>query len=108
MPTYDYHCVKDGPFEVFRSMDERNTPARCPICGKMCERVLKMPALKALDPSVSNAIDRNIKSRFEPKVFNTSEGLTDQGVPPSHRLKKRKRSYTGSRPWVMESAKSSL
>ena len=108
MPTYDYHCGKHGAFEVFRSMDERNSPAKCPICEEMCHRVLKMPALKALDQSVSNAIDRNIRSRFEPKEYNPSKGLTDQGIPPSHRPQKRKRTYAGPRSWVMESAKSSL
>ena len=108
MPTYDYHCEKDGPFEVFRSMDERDSTARRPICGELCYRVLKMPALKSLDPSVSNAMDRNMRSRFEPKEYNPSKGLTDQGIPPSHRPQKRKRSYAGPRSWVVESAKSSL
>ena len=108
MPTYDYRCDTDGPFELVRSIDARNSPAECPICGQLCHRVLKMPALKSLDPNVSMAIDRNIKSRFEPQEYNPSKGLVDKGVPPSHRPKKRKRLYDGPRSWVMESAKSSL
>ena len=109
MPTYDYHCEKDGPFEVFRSIDERDAPAVCPICGLLCQRILKMPALKAMDSIMSNAIERNERSRFEPKVYNPSKGLTDERMtPPSHRTKKPKKSYVGPRSWVMESAKSSL
>ena len=109
MPTYDYMCEKDGPFEVFRPMDERNSPAACPVCGQPCNRVMKMPALKSLDAAVSNAIDRNIKSRFEPTVYNPSQGLPPNATPPSQRSKKEgKRSYAGARSWVMESAKSSL
>ena len=108
MPTYDYRCEIDGSFELVSSIDARDSPAECPVCGELCHRVLKMPAFKSLDPNVSMAIDRNIKSRFEPQEYNPSKGLVDKGVPPSHRPKKRKRSYDGPRSWVMESAKSSL
>ena len=113
MPTYDYRCETEGciavsTFELVRSIDARYSPAECPHCGELCNRILKMPALKSLDPNVSMAIDRNVKSRFEPKEYNPSKGLIDEGVPPSHRPKKRKRSYKGPRSWVVESAKSSI
>ena len=113
MPTYDYRCdseacITSDPFELTRSIDSRDSPAECPRCGDLCDRILKMPSLKSLDSSVRTAIDRNIKSRFEPMEYNPSKGIVDKGIPPSHKSQKRKRSYHGARPWVMESAKSSL
>ena len=108
MPTYDYRCEIDGSFELVRSIDARDSPAECPVCGELCHRVLKMPALKSLDANVTKAIDRNIKARFEPKVYNRSNDSNDAGIPPSHKPKENRRSYAGPRSWVMESAKSSL
>ena len=103
MPTYDYNCEIDGPFELNRPVKLHDMPAACPVCGKLCQRVFKMPFVVKIKPGVKNAIERNIKSRFEPDVYSPSKENTQQMAPPSQRPKKSRKVSSSPRPWVIES-----
>ncbi|MEM9446125.1 MAG: FmdB family zinc ribbon protein [Verrucomicrobiota bacterium] len=108
MPTYDYiceveGCAVQGAFELNRPVRLHDTPAACPDCGELCQRIFKMPFVAKLKPGVRNAIERNIKSRYEPNVYSSS-GENKHGVkPPSHRPKKPRKVSSSPRPWVIES-----
>jgi putative FmdB family regulatory protein len=43
MPIYGYKCDRHGIFEELRQMAQSGTPARCPNCGKSCERHFQAP-----------------------------------------------------------------
>lgn len=67
MPTYDYRCPACGDFEVYRSMSERNVPARCPECGEESPRVLvAAPRLSAVAAGTRGAIEANERAANEP------------------------------------------
>lgn len=70
MAFYDYTCADCGEFSLWRKLDERNLPARCPHCRKSAERVLSVPNFSLMPAGRRAAFARNEKSRHEPGVAN--------------------------------------
>jgi putative FmdB family regulatory protein len=50
MPLYDYRCRACGEFRALRRMMESGTPAQCPECGALSERILAAPFLAGMGP----------------------------------------------------------
>lgn len=107
MPLYDYRCKTHGPFEAFNLMAKSKEPAACGFCGELSARVIKAPNLRILKPAISNAMERNEKSRHSPHVCHSKcshktqpKPQTNHEGPPKPKLQ----SYKGGRPWVIEHA----
>ena len=45
MPLYEYHCVKDGTFELVRKFSDPPLE-KCPTCGGPIEKLLSAPAIQ--------------------------------------------------------------
>ena len=108
MPLYDYECKNHGPFEAFRAMKDSSKPIACKICGEMAPRVLKAPYLKTLSNRVSNAMERNERSRHAPHVCHSGCNHSHSHAPTKQKKNKDGKpalqSYQGKRPWVIEHA----
>lgn len=46
MPVYEWNCVKHGRFDGFRLIDNCTSPALCPKCSKLSERIISLPTVK--------------------------------------------------------------
>jgi putative FmdB family regulatory protein len=67
MPTYDYACADCGGFDAFRSLGERNEPARCPGCGLAAPRVFaSAPRLAILSGTARLAHETNERAAHAP------------------------------------------
>ncbi|HEV7913589.1 MAG TPA: zinc ribbon domain-containing protein [Albitalea sp.] len=68
MPTYDYACAGCGGFDAFRSLHERNDPARCPACGASAPRVFaSAPRLAVLSGDARRAHETNERAAHAPQ-----------------------------------------
>jgi putative FmdB family regulatory protein len=45
LPLYEYHCVKDGTFELVRKFSDPPLE-KCPTCGGPVEKLLSAPAIQ--------------------------------------------------------------
>lgn len=45
MPLYEYHCPKDGTFELVRKFSDPPLEA-CPTCGGAIEKLVSAPAIQ--------------------------------------------------------------
>jgi putative FmdB family regulatory protein len=45
LPLYEYHCVKDGTFELVRKFSDPPLE-KCPTCGGPIEKLLSAPAIQ--------------------------------------------------------------
>lgn len=70
MPTYQYRCDDDGPFEVAAAMGARRSTT-CPTCGRPGRRVFTVPHLATADPRRVAAIERSERSAHEPEVVRS-------------------------------------
>ncbi|MDG1242764.1 MAG: zinc ribbon domain-containing protein [Opitutae bacterium] len=106
MRLFEYNCESHGSFELMRPLGLRKHPAPCPECGKLAPRSFDtMPNLRQIDPSRKKAIDRNIKSQFEPHICGANCGHEAPNlIPPSQKQKPKVESYNGPRSWVIEHA----
>lgn len=104
MVLFEYNCKEHGLFELMRPMGLRKHPAPCPDCGKLSARAYSMPTVDRMDPTKKKAIERNIKSQFEPHICDTGCCGDHLHLPPSHRQKPKQESYNGPRSWVIEHA----
>jgi hypothetical protein len=105
MRLFEYNCKNHGLFELMRPLGLRKHPAPCPDCGKLSVRAYSMPTVDRMDPIKKKAIERNIKSQFEPHICDTTcGGGHNHLLPPSHRPKPKQESYNGPRSWVIEHA----
>jgi len=100
MPLYEFDCEDHGLFDEMRSFDLSSAPAKCPVCGKECQRVLSVPRTRVLDRSTRIGMERNEKSRHEPRKHVCHAGC-NHGKPQKPKSKGYQ-PYTGSRPWVVE------
>jgi putative FmdB family regulatory protein len=92
MPLYEYECSDHGVFEVRRSLAESAQPDACPVCDRASPRIVSAPAFRRLARSQVHALDRNERSRYEPKVVHTS-------APPSDARPQLRRA--GGYPWAI-------
>ena len=88
MTLFEYNCEAHGLFELMRPMGLRKHPAPCPECGKLSMRAFSMAKVSHMDPAKKKAIERNIKSQFEPHICGVNCGHEAPGlIPPSHKQK---------------------
>jgi len=45
LPLYEYHCVKDGTFELVRKFSDPPLE-KCPTCGGPIEKLVSAPAIQ--------------------------------------------------------------
>ena len=103
MVLFEYNCETHGTFELIRPSGLRKHPAPCPDCGKLAARAYTAPMFRQVDPARKNAIERNIKSQFEPHVCGPNCGHEAPGlIPPNQKEKPKVQSYNGPRSWVIE------
>ena len=106
MINFEYLCTQCGVFEMFRPSGLRKHPAPCPSCGKLSARAYSIPNMSQVTPEQKEAIERNIKSQFEPEICGHDCNHEEHAVSPSQLLKKPKvMEYTGPRSWVIEHAR---
>jgi putative FmdB family regulatory protein len=110
MPFYDYDCDSCGEFRLLRSMEERNSPARCPHCSAEGTRIILAPNLAVMNPMVRKAAFINERSRHEPRVSKSSHQCGSGcgcGTPVRQKrlretkLGKVQTGKAGSRPWML-------
>lgn len=107
MPLYDYECQVHGVFEAFNPMVKSQDPKACALCGLLSKRLVNAPNLKILSPKISNAMERNERSRHSPHVCRTGcnhGSPTAKQKPQGEPQKPKLQSYQGKRPWVIEHA----
>lgn len=109
MRLFEYNCEKHGLFEEMRPAGLRKHPAPCPSCGKLSPRAFSVPRTAQISSVKKSAIERNIKSQFEPHICGPScghEELAAAGLRPLPKQiqKPRVQSYNGPRSWVIEHA----
>lgn len=71
MPTYEYRCARDGPFDALQSVKNADRPARCPTCNEDSARVFSAPMLSRTPRAVRQAVDRADRTREAPEVVGT-------------------------------------
>lgn len=105
MRLFEYDCKSHGTFELMRPVGLRKHPAPCPDCGKLSPRVFSMAKVSHMNPARKAAIERNIKSQFEPHFCGAGCGHEAPNlIPPSQKQKPKVESYNGPRSWVIEHA----
>jgi putative FmdB family regulatory protein len=94
MPIYEYECLEHGVFEEQRKVAESGASGACPRCRQASPRIVSAPSLGRLERSQVRAIERNEKSRHEPRVVRTEPARTPSESRPM-------RSAVGGYPWAI-------
>ena len=96
MPLYEYCCDTHGVFEAFRPFAQSAAPAACPTCGSESPRVLSLPRTRVLERATRIGMERNEKSRHEPRRQSAKAGpqIGADGLP-------KVKSSSGPRPWMI-------
>lgn len=103
MPIYEYECDAHGVFEHLRSLTEYAAPAPCPDCGALFARVVSTPLLACVPRGTRLALDRNERSRHEPRMVQSASDPAHPAHPVNRRAKRPTlQRYGGRRPWVIE------
>ncbi len=103
MRLFEYNCEKHGKFDEVRPIGFRKHPAPCPECGKLSPRLISAPNLRQIDSRKKTAIERNIRSQFEPHICGPNCGHEASGLKiPKLGEKPKVESYNGPRSWVIE------
>jgi putative FmdB family regulatory protein len=104
MPVYEYECADHGVFEAMNPMARSAEPSPCPSCEVLSLRVLSTPRLAGMARSTMLAMDRNERSRHEPRLVKREHdhghGKNKQTKDPTGRPALR--ASHGSRPWALE------
>lgn len=77
MPLYEYHCPKDGTFELVRKFSDPPLAA-CPTCGGAIEKLVSAPAIQ-FKGSGWYITDYARKSTGGEAAGNTDAGKKDGG-----------------------------
>jgi putative FmdB family regulatory protein len=93
MPIYEYECVEHGVFEDQRSIARSDEDGPCPVCEKHSPRIVSAPNLGRMERSQVKAMDRNEKSRHEPRVVQTAPRREGHLAPL--------RAASGGYPWAI-------
>jgi putative FmdB family regulatory protein len=94
MPIYEYECLEHGVFEEQRKVAESGAAGACPHCLQASPRIVSAPSLGRLERSQVRAIERNEKSRHEPRIVRTEPPRSRPEVRPM-------RSAMGGYPWAI-------
>ncbi|WP_299039416.1 hypothetical protein [uncultured Pseudokineococcus sp.] len=81
MATYQYLCVRDGPFDVSAPIGTASPVLPCPACADEGRRVITAPMLSRGSSPAMAALDRSARSAHEPEVVTS--------LPPSGRPRPR-------------------
>lgn len=87
MPVYDYACDDCGCFQEFRSIEERNFPAACPVCEHEAVRLIIAPNLALMNSARRHAFATNERSRHEPKISTAHSCSSRCGCGTNHSTK---------------------
>jgi putative FmdB family regulatory protein len=93
MPIYEYECGEHGVFEDQRKIAEAHADGTCPECRRASPRIVSAPALGRLERSQVRAMERNEKSRHEPRVVQAEPRKAPERAPL--------RASTHGYPWAM-------
>jgi putative FmdB family regulatory protein len=93
MPLYEYECADHGVFEESRSIARSSDDAACPACAQLASRIVSMPALGRMERSQVKAMDRNERSRHEPRVVHKAPATPAERMPM--------RAAHGGYPWAI-------
>lgn len=85
MPVYNYTCQDCGDFELFRSIEERNHLATCPVCSGLAERFIVAPNLALMNRNVRFAHATNERNRHEPRLSTGGSAAMEAEMAPRHR-----------------------
>jgi putative FmdB family regulatory protein len=77
LPLYEYHCPKDGTFELVRKFSDPPLEA-CPTCGGAIEKLVSAPAIQ-FKGSGWYITDYARKSTGGEAAGNTDAGRKDAG-----------------------------
>lgn len=95
MPIYEYECSDHGGFELSRPMRESAAVGVCPVCDLPAPRVVSAPNFGVLARSTVRAIERNEKSRHEPRAVRVEPRAGAAEDAPRPRVP------VGGRPWMV-------
>jgi putative FmdB family regulatory protein len=93
MPLYEYECEDHGVFEEARRIAESADDSTCPVCHGTARRIVSATNLGRLERSQVKAMDRNERSRHEPRIVRT-ETMKESRPPPL-------RAAHGGYPWAI-------
>jgi len=93
VPLYEYECPQHGVFEAQRSIAQSRDDGVCEVCLQGSPRIVSVPNLGQMARSQVKAMDRNERSRFEPKVVRTEAPSSPERAPL--------RASTGGYPWAI-------
>jgi putative FmdB family regulatory protein len=96
MPIYEYECVDHGVFEDQRSIARSDEDGSCPVCENQSPRIVSAPNLGRMERSQVKAMDRNEKSRHEPRVVQAV-----QAAPQREGQAAPLRAASGGYPWAI-------
>jgi len=100
MPVYEYECQVHGVFETFKPLAEYTAPASCPTCETPSARIMSVPRVSGMAKSTRIALERNERSRHEPRIAHGCGDHKHPAIAPGERPALKR--YTGARPWVIE------
>ena len=73
MPLYDYKCSEHGIFSELATVDESSNPCKCPVCGSLSPRIIKIPLdILNMPKETKKAHETNERSSHEP-MFSIAE-----------------------------------
>lgn len=114
MPVYEYKCKEHGVFNDLATMDDREKPCACPVCGTMSARIIRLaPDLFKMDSDKKHAHEVNEKNQHEPTHSTSERRSCDHqhahGCGSERKLNHSKLMYTAQgdkmfpsmRPWMI-------
>ena len=85
MPLYEFRCGEGHLSEALLPMSSTTRDRQCPECDNTAKRLVSAPAVRSLNPTLTNAIDSANRSAYEPQVHSSlpsSPGA--KSTPVSH------------------------
>jgi putative FmdB family regulatory protein len=86
MPLYEFRCRTCGVFDAWRTITDRSSPAPCPSCQDVSQRIFSAPALQ-------------LSGSLRLKVEDPEPQRVKREIDPTART--RVRSHSGGRPWML-------
>lgn len=97
MPLYAYWCEIDGLLEIRRPLADAGAPLTCPYCGKLARRLFTPPNVPRTPKWIVEGLQREERSRHEPRVVSREELGLSSPEPESRTLWYR----SHGRPWMI-------
>lgn len=94
---YEYECREHGVFELTRSIQDSGKCGACPWCGREAPRILSAPAVRQIARNTRVALERNERSRHEPRLVRRATPAARDAPPIEAKLR-----GTSGRPWALE------